>query len=163
MLSKAVDLLNSLNVDLLIHCGDWCAPFVLKPLAKARFPIKAVLGNNDPDIQKFLYQLQTITDLKNVQIDIQMEMQDFVVDSKRIAVFHGDDPQVIKMILESQQFDLFCTGHNHVYGIERHGKTLVVNPGSFVGYMYETGPQPVYLVIYDTSTGETQTIDVEKL
>ncbi len=163
LFAKAIDYLNKIKIDLLVHCGDWSAPFVMKPLANATFPIKAVLGNNDPDIQKFEYQIQNTSVLSKVQLDIQMEMQDFTLDSKRIAVFHGDDPQIMRMITESQTYDLFCTGHTHIYGIERHGKTLVVNPGSFVGYMYETGDQPVYMVIYDTTTDTAQTLDVDKL
>ena len=163
LFSKCIDYLNSIKIDLLINCGDWDMPFTMRPLARAKFPIRSVLGNGDPDIQKFEFQLQNIEVLKKVDMDIQMEMQDFVVDGKRICVFHGDDPQAIELILESQLYDLFCVGHTHKYEIKKHGKTLVVNPGSFVGYMYESGEQPVYMVIYDTATVETETIDVETL
>ena len=161
--SKCIDYLNTRQIDLLVHCGDWDMPFSMRPLAKAKFPIKAVLGNGDPDIQKFLYQLQNLDALKNVAIDVQIEMQDFTVDNKRICVFHGDDPQVINLVQESQLYDVFCVGHDHNYNIKKVGKTLVINPGSFVGYKYETGNQPIYTVIYNSLTGETETVDLEKI
>lgn len=138
-------------------------PFSLRCVAKATFPIKTVMGNGDPDIQKFQYQLQNLEVLKNVKMDIQERMQDFVFDGKRICMFHGNDPQLNKLIVDSQFYDVFCVGHSHIYKIEKVGKTLVINPGSFIGYKIETGNEPIYAVIYDTATGETQTIDLENL
>jgi uncharacterized protein len=163
LFSKCIDYLNSINIDLLIHCGDWDMAFSMRPLAKANFPIKGVLGNGDPDIEKFFYQLQKLDVLKKVNLSLEMEMHDFVIDSKRVCVFHGDDPQVVNLVLQSQYYDLFCVGHTHIYDIKKQGKTLVVNPGSFVGYTYEKGVLPVYCVIYDTQSGDTVKIDLDTL
>ena len=163
LLRKVTDYLNSIHIDLLIHCGDWDMPFTMRALATANFPIKSVLGNGDPDIQKFLYQLQNLPILKNVKMDMQQEMLDFVFDNRRIAVFHGDDDQVTNVVIDSQMFDLLCIGHNHIYSIEKKGKTLVVNPGSFIGYKEESGIEPIRMVIYDTIDSSTETIDIEAL
>ena len=91
ILNKTVNYLNLISIDLLIHCGDWDMPFTMRGLIGAKFPIKSVLGNGDPDIQKFLYQLQNLDVLKDLKLDIQLRMQDFILDGKRICVFHGDD------------------------------------------------------------------------
>lgn len=163
LMAKVTDYLNQEHIDLLVHCGDWDMPFTMRAFAHAAFPIKSVLGNGDPDIQKFQYQLQNLPILKNTQINIQPEMQDFVVDGKRFAVFHGDDKSVSKLIIESQLYDVYCTGHNHTYNIEKKGKTLVINPGSFIGYKVEIGEEPVYMVVYNTQTDTAQTIDLKTI
>ena len=163
LLSRVVSYLNEVKIDLLIHCGDWDMPFTMRAVSKAKFPIRSVLGNGDPDIQKFQYQLQNLPILKGLSLDIQPEMQDFVIDGKRVCVFHGDDDNTIKLIKETQFFDLFCVGHNHTYSVEQIGKTLVVNPGSFIGYKEETGPEPAHMVIYDTTNNKTETVLIEGL
>ncbi|MBN1463761.1 MAG: metallophosphoesterase family protein [Paludibacteraceae bacterium] len=43
LFSKCIDYLNSVKIDLLIHCGDWDMPFSTRPLARPKFPIKAAL------------------------------------------------------------------------------------------------------------------------
>jgi putative phosphoesterase len=64
-LNKVLDYLNKQRADLLIHCGDWDMPFTMKAFTRIECPIRAVLGNGDPDIQKFLYQLQDLEILKD--------------------------------------------------------------------------------------------------
>ena len=157
-----VKYLNSISIDLLIHCGDWDMPFTMRSLVGAKFPIKSVLGNGDPDIQKFQYQLQNLEILKGTELDIQPRMQDFIIDDKRVCVFHGDDTSISKLVVDSQLYDLFCIGHNHQYSVSQKGKTTVVNPGSFVGFKIENGVEPINMVIYDTEKGSTQKIDLEE-
>lgn len=161
ILNRAVKYLNSIAIDLLVHCGDWDMPFTMRGLVGSMFPIKSVLGNGDPDIQKFLYQLQNLEILKDIKLDIQPRMQDFIFDGKRVCVFHGDDKSVSKLIIESQLYDLYCVGHDHQFSVTKAGKTTVVNPGSFVGFKIEKGIEPINMVIYDTENESTQKIDIE--
>ncbi|KKT29187.1 MAG: Metallophosphoesterase [Candidatus Collierbacteria bacterium GW2011_GWC2_44_18] len=162
ILNKTVNYLNLISIDLLIHCGDWDMPFTMRGLIGAKFPIKSVLGNGDPDIQKFLYQLQNLDVLKDLKLDIQLRMQDFILDGKRICVFHGDDKSISKLIIDSQFYDLYCMGHDHQFSVDTKGKTTVVNPGSFVGFKIETGAEPINMVIYDTEKSTTEIVDLEK-
>jgi uncharacterized protein len=46
---KAVELLNQEKVELVVHCGDWVAPFTLKFYHALKCPIKGIFGNNDGD------------------------------------------------------------------------------------------------------------------
>jgi len=161
---KALKYLNKKKISLLIHCGDWEMPFTMRVYTQVKCPIKAVLGNGDPDIQKFQYQLQNLDVLKGMDLDIQPELQDFVFDGKRFAVFHGDDHNVNKALVESQMFDVFCVGHNHQPKIEEKGKTLIINPGSFVGFfMEEGGVVPRTLALYDTVKNSAEIINLDKL
>jgi putative phosphoesterase len=162
-LNKVLDYFNSEKIDLLIHCGDWDMPFTMRAFTRIKCPIRAVLGNGDPDIQKFLYQLQNLEVLKDLELDIHERFQDFTIDGKRIAVFHGNDEDLNKLLVECQLFDIVCIGHNHKPKIEKVGKTLVINPGSLVGFFAEIGNVPITFVIYDTKTNKTKLFDLEKL
>lgn len=154
--------LSKAEIDLLVHAGDWDMPFTMRIFTQVKVPIKAVLGNGDTDIQKFLYQLQNLPLLKDLKnLDIQPEMQDFSVDGRRVAVFHGDDENVSKVIIESQAFDLFCIGHDHKPNIQRNKKTLIVNPGSMVGFTAEQGIMPVMYGIYDTRENSAKLVEVK--
>jgi predicted phosphodiesterase len=52
------------------------------------------------------------------------------LESKRIALIHGDDYRLKQKILAEQQFDYLLLGHSHVRKDERIGKTRIVNPGA---------------------------------
>jgi uncharacterized protein len=161
---KTLKYLLQQNIKLLIHAGDWVMPFTMRVFVQFTFPIKGVLGNGDPDIQKFQYQLQNLKALKGLQLDLQPKMQDFIYDGKRIAVNHGDDPNIIKTIIDSQLFDLFCCGHTHTSKIEKIGKTLIVNPGSMVGFSVEQGGiVPRTIAIYNTLNQHAEIINIDNI
>ncbi|MCB0152317.1 MAG: metallophosphoesterase family protein, partial [Caldilineaceae bacterium] len=49
-LTKALDHANAAGAEVLLHCGDLCAPFMLNLLGeKFAGPIHVVFGNNDGD------------------------------------------------------------------------------------------------------------------
>ncbi len=58
---KAVEFFNERNVDLVIHAGDYVAPFVARELKKLKAPLKGVFGNNDGE-RKGLYEALGIYD-----------------------------------------------------------------------------------------------------
>ena len=160
-LNKAIRFFNEKNIGLLIHCGDWDMPFTMRPYAQLKCPIKGVLGNGDPDIQKFQYQLQNLEVLKDLDLNLEFRFQDFTVDSIRFGVFHGDDNNLNKCLIESQLFDVLCIGHTHKPAIERNEKTLIINPGSLVGYLYEEGNVPVTIALFDTETKKAEIVDLK--
>jgi hypothetical protein len=63
----AIDIFKQKQVDMIIHCGDWVAPFTLKFFdqvsKKAGFqvPTKSVFGNNEGDIQHVLQVAARLT------------------------------------------------------------------------------------------------------
>ena len=162
-LNKVLDYLNKQEISLLIHCGDWGQPFTMRMLTKLKCPIKSVLGNADPDIQKFLYQLQNLEILKDLDLDIHERFYDLKFDNRKIAIFHGNDEDLNKLLVECQLFDVVCIGHDHKPKIEKVKKTLVINPGSLIGFSTETGEEPITFAVYDTQTNKAKLFDLEKL
>jgi putative phosphoesterase len=53
-IEKAVTALNKAGADLVIHLGDYCAPFSLRPLKGLEMDWMGVFGNNDGEIHGLL-------------------------------------------------------------------------------------------------------------
>ena len=47
MVKKAVELFNSEGVELVIHAGDFIAPFVVAAMGDLKCRVVGVFGNND--------------------------------------------------------------------------------------------------------------------
>jgi hypothetical protein len=149
--------LNKLEIDLLVICGDFAMPFTLRGLLNFKCPIKAVLGNGDPDIQKFQYQLENLEVLKPLKLELNHRFHDFTIDGSRIGVIHNDEECLTKALIESRLFDFLCVGHTHKPEISVSEKTTIINPGSLVGWIYESdGEVPIGYATLDTTTKKAE-------
>lgn len=157
-LDKAIQYFNQEKIGMLLHCGDWIMPFTLEMYEQFNCPIRGVLGNGDPDIQKFQYQLQN--KFQDLDLELSERFLDLTLAGKRIAVFHGNDENLIKAIIESGLYDVFCYGHTHQAKIERKNKTLVINPGSLLGVFLPDKNAPITAAIYDTEADKAEIVNL---
>ena len=63
---------------------------------------------------------------------------------------------MLNALADSGYFDAIVHGHSHMKGIQRRGKTLMVNPGEVCGYL--TGKPTVALL--DTVKNEAEIIEL---
>ncbi|MCB0063266.1 MAG: metallophosphoesterase family protein [Caldilineaceae bacterium] len=143
VLTSALDQANAAGAQVLLHCGDLCAPFMLARMAQ-HFPGKlhVIFGNNDGDgrlLQTIAAQYPSVT-LHGIYAEL-------TIDQRQIAMIHYPEPA--KRIAQSGQLDLVCYGHDHQKFHEQIGRCHLVNPGELLG-MY--GP-PTW-GLYDTATHE---------
>jgi len=157
-LHKAIQVFNEKKIELLLHCWDWDMPFTLSMYKQFNCPIKWVLGNADTDIQRFYYQMQNF--YSDLDLEITQTFLDLELDGKRVGIFHGDDENLNKLIIETQKFDVFCSGHTHRPKIEKIGKTLLINPGTLVDMKYIDSDTPISVAIYDTETDIAEIIEL---
>jgi putative phosphoesterase len=137
------------EADALICCGDLCAPFIVPQMAEAfPRPIHIVFGNNDGDRFRITQQAQ-----RYENVTIHGETADLTLGGKRIAVHHFED--VGRLIAAAGNYDVVCCGHNHVYEVERVGRTLRINPGEIMG-RFGTATY----VVYDAETDEARRYEV---
>ncbi len=131
------------EADVLIFCGDFCAPFTLQMMA-AGFPkdIHCVLGNNDGDA---LLLSRVAQEAGNVTL--YPVLGEITLGGRRIAFTHY--PEVGAALAASGEYDAVFNGHTHLRQKEMHGRTLWVNPGEVMGRF----GQPSY-GFYDTESGE---------
>ncbi len=127
--------------DLIIHCGDFVAPFMLAELDQAAVPVHGVFGNNDGD--QYLMTRNALT--RHSHIELHGQFGQLEAGGRRVGFMH--DGTLADDIAAGGRFDLLCFGHIHVYLEKMVGKTLVLNPGELLG---KEGPPGFCLV--DTGT-----------
>jgi putative phosphoesterase len=171
----ALSMLRNLKADLILHAGDYCAPFMV-PLFK-NWQLHGVFGNNDGD--HFRIQ-QKFTEISG---KLHGEFMDQVIDGIRIAMYHGTQQGITDALIHCMKYDLVITGHTHqaenkvyehkgssnvVETIEsdriqlsadnagRVGRTLHINPGTVNGL-----GEIATFAIYDTVTGFGEIIGLD--
>ena len=151
MVTKAVKRLNEENVELVLHAGDYVAPFVIPRFKELKAKLIGVFGNNDGD-HEFLKKRFS----ENQSLEIRGNFADITVDGVRIALLHGSERELLKALVEAGCFDVVVHGHMHNAEVYRKGRTLVVNPGEVCGYL--TGKSTIAL--FDTVKREARIIDL---
>jgi len=144
---KAIDFLNKNNVDVLVHCGDFCAPFMMKELKKFNGEIHCVFGNTDD-------RFTTPKLAEELEINFHGDLAEIEIDNKKIAVNHF--PIIGQALAQSQIYDVVFHGHAHGKLKEEHGKTLLVNPGEIMGWKGDKT-----FAIYDTATHDAEFHTIE--
>ena len=129
LIDEAVNLLNQIDVKLVLHAGDYIAPFVASSFKQLNAPLVGVFGNNDGD--------RTLLTKKFAEFgaDIRGRFAFVVVDGLRIALLHGDETDLMKSLLELESHDVLVCGHTHAPKTYRKGRTLVINPGEACGIL----------------------------
>lgn len=140
-LESALQDARTAGAEVLFHCGDLCAPFMLARMAqKFTGPIHVVFGNNDGDGRL----LQTIA-AQYPHVTLYGIYAELTVANRTVGLIHYPEPAL--RIAQSGQLDLVCYGHNHQKHHEQIGRCHLVNPGELFG-MY--GP-PTW-GLYDTAS-----------
>ena len=130
----AVRLLESLEVDEVLHCGDIGTPAVVELFAP--WPTHFVFGNCDVDRKHLAAAIEEAGQT------CHGEFGDIALAGRRIALIHSDDARRFRQALASGEWDLVCYGPTLVAGIGRHGPTLSLNPGA----LYRANPHSLAIV-----------------
>jgi putative phosphoesterase len=150
-IEKAINYLNSVGVELVLHAGDYCAPFSVTKFKALNCKFIGVFGNNDGD-QELLKK--RFSETQNCEIHGRLAQID--IKGYKIALLHGDEPEVLFALMYSQRFNAVIHGHTHNRIIEQREKTLIINPGELCGYI--TGKST--LALLNTEINETQIIEL---
>jgi len=128
--------LNEFGVDVLLHAGDYIAPFTLPELARVECEeFIGVFGNNDGE-RDFLREKA-----EELGFEIVGEVFTGEVLGLKVAMVHGVHEEVVDAFAASGEYDLVVYGHTHEPDVRKVGDTLVVNPGEACGYV--TGERSV--------------------
>jgi putative phosphoesterase len=151
MVEEATKKLNEENVELVLHAGDYVAPFVIPKFKNLKARLIGVFGNNDGDHELLKKRFSEYRGL-----EIHGNFAEIIIDGVRIALLHGDEEELLKALINSESFDVVVHGHAHKAEIYRKGKTLVVNPGEVCGYL--TGKSTIALL--DTDKREAKVVEL---
>jgi putative phosphoesterase len=116
------------GVELVLHAGDYCSPFALRPLVDASLPFAGVFGRNDGDHQSLVAEA-----MKGVGAEIYGSPHSVDVAGTRILLVH-DIADVQEHSLEAHGIVIY--GHTHQRGVGTRGDSVLVNPGEACGWLY---------------------------
>jgi putative phosphoesterase len=127
-------MLESLEVETVLHCGDIGSMAVVELFEK--WPTHFVFGNCDENLERFAAEItaagQTCHGL----------FGELTLADVRVALLHSHERRRFREAIDSGEYGLVCYGHTHVAAVDRHGETLVVNPGA----IYRASPHSIAVV-----------------
>ena len=151
MLDKAVKRLNEEEAELVLHAGDYIAPFVVPHFEALEANLIGVYGNNDGDKELLRKRFSDIGG------DIRGDFAEATVDGLKVALLHGHEEELLRSLIGVDSYDVVVHGHTHEARIYKQGKTLVVNPGETCGYL--TGKSSIAFL--DTEMVEAKIVLLE--
>ena len=130
-IKKAIQRLKEENVKLVLHAGDYIAPFTAKPYAELDAPLIGIFGNNCAETAL----------LKQVYADVGCDLSGYFAEIEaeglKIALFHGHRKEDVDRA-KSGDYDVVVYGHSHRSSITDENGVLVINPGEVCGYLTGT-------------------------
>lgn len=129
-IKKAVSFFNSRKVDLVLHAGDYIAPFSVIVLNRLKCPYLGVFGNNDGE-KKGLAK-KSADKIKAGPLETNLL-------NKKILLVHD-----LAGVSLRKKYDLVIHGHTHIHAINTRNSTLLINPGECCGWL--TGKSTLAIV-----------------
>ena len=123
----AVRLFNDAKCDLVIHAGDFVAPFAALELHNLSCPVKAVFGNCDGEKKGLTAAFEGMGEIAAAPLG-------FAHAGRRFLVSHLEVP--IPGRRGAPTFDVVVFGHTHKRQVRREHGVLVVNPGEAGGWLH---------------------------
>jgi uncharacterized protein len=142
----AVRMLESLDVQAVLHCGDIGSVEI--PQLLSAWPAHFVFGNCDADAGGLRAAIEQ-SGMSCYGLFGNLEL-----GGRRIALLHSHDARLFRQVCTSGDYDLVCYGHTHHAEQCRVGKTLILNPGA----LFRATPHSIATV--DLATMEAMIVPV---
>jgi len=145
---KFIEIVKKENINLVIHLGDFVAPFTFKLgfnlLKDENISFVGVFGNNDGEI---------IGLLNASYGEIYKPPHFLEIKNKKFLIMH--EPYFIDDIMTNKA-DFILYGHTHQIDIRKKDNLMIINPGELCGYI----TQKSTFVILDLEKEKVQVIEV---
>ena len=118
------------RVDVVVHCGDFVAPFSVPLFEMDGVDFYAVRGNNDGEwaVQSAVESFGTYLGEAGT-LSLGGEGKRDEGGAVDIAVTHGTSGVVVDALVDCGDYDYVVHGHTHAHGVEQRGGTVRINPG----------------------------------
>ena len=123
---RAVRLFNDAGCSLVVHAGDFVAPFTARELRELAAPVKAVFGNCDGEKAGLAREFEGWGEIREAPFL-------FSHGGLRFLLCHLDGP--VDRYLAGNSCDVLVFGHTHRPLVERRAGALVINPGEAGGWL----------------------------
>ena len=137
-IEKALVVFKNRQVGLVLHGGDYIAPFNARWMQGLQVPFVGVFGNNDGEKFGLRAQFEKLG-------PIHRPPYVHTWQGKRILMLH--EPDEVEALSQSGMYDVIFYGHTHQLDV-RKGKPLIVNPGEACGWT--TGRETIGILNLET-------------
>lgn len=118
------------EVAFVLHAGDFCAPFSLRPFIDHNVPLAGVFGMNDGD-----HAGLRVAAGHGMGVEIFEAPHSLVLGEKKLLLVHELGEALDGSILAH---DVVVHGHAHLASTATREQTLLVNPGEACGWLHGT-------------------------
>jgi putative phosphoesterase len=118
----------SRGVGLVLHAGDYCSPFALRPFVDHSVALAGVFGKNDGDHESLNAYAATAIGIELFESPHSLE-----VAGQSILLVH-DIGEVSPRSIEGHS--IVVHGFTHREEMKDRGDALIVNPGEGCGWLY---------------------------
>jgi len=122
-IKSAVSFFQKNRVNLILHAGDFVAPFAVREFTSCGIEFKGVFGNNDGEKIEILKMAQGRIFFPPLSLDLN-----------GFSVFITHNIDLIKGV-NLQSYNLVLYGHTHKSYIKEHNGSFIVNPGEGCGVL----------------------------
>jgi len=144
----AVRLFNKKGCRLVLHAGDFVAPFAASELEALACPVKAVFGNCDGEKEGLRITVGAFGKIKEAPYVFRYEGREFLLTHTHFS---------LDSYIRSERYDVIVYGHTHRPEVRQSGGGLIINPGETGGWV--TGQSSVALL--DPSELEVEIISLK--
>lgn len=132
---RAVRFFNKTQCELVIHAGDFIAPFAARELEQLSSPVKAVFGNCDGEKKG----------LKKTFLSLgEIEREPFIFSYAGRTILLTHTHFANEKHIRSGEYTAIVYGHTHKPDVRKKNGILVLNPGETGGWL--TGKNTVALL-----------------
>lgn len=126
LIRRAVGLFKDMGCDLVVHAGDFVAPFAAAELRNLDCPVQAVFGNCDGEKAGLVKTFEGLGEIREAPLT-------FSHGGLRFAVSHLDRP--VPKYIATIPCDVLVFGHTHKPLTEQKDGVLLINPGETGGWL----------------------------
>jgi putative phosphoesterase len=126
--AEFVKQMQAAGIGMVLHAGDFCAPFSLDPFVKATMSMAGVFGKNDGDSTGLRTKAQSAIGLEMFE-----SPHSFEIGGRRILLVHDLADMSERSV---EQHEIVVHGHVHKQEMKTRGETLIINPGEACGWVY---------------------------
>ncbi len=137
------------GVGLVLHAGDFCAPFALAPFREAGVALAGVFGRKDGDREGLRAAAQ-----QGMGHELFDGPHSLVIAEQKILLVHDIGDVAERSVLAHQ---VVIHGFTHRQEMKTRGDTLIVNPGEACGWLHGTPGA----AILDLDTKQVQFITLD--
>ena len=137
------------GISMVLHAGDYCSPFVLKPFEDTHTSLAGVYGKNDGDQQGLATRAHS-----GLGTELFDSPHSFEIGGQRLLMVH-DIGDVQQRSIEGHS--IVVHGGTHKQEMKTRGDTLIINPGEACGWLF--GAPSAALLDLETKHVEFLTLD----